>query len=58
MVIANATACSTYSGGSFPSNPNTVSNKTKGGPARANTLCEDNAEYGLGMFSAMTHHRE
>lgn len=58
MVIANATGCSTIWGGSFPSNPYTVSNKTGRGPAWANSLFEDNAEYGLGMFSAMTHRRE
>lgn len=58
MVIANATGCSTIWGGSFPSNPYTVSNATGRGPAWANSLFEDNAEYGLGMFSAMQHRRE
>lgn len=52
MIIANATGCSTIWGGSFPSNPYTVSKKTGRGPAWANSLFEDNAEYGLGMFSA------
>lgn len=43
MVIANATGCSTIWGGSFPSNPYTVSTKTGRGPAWANSLFEDNA---------------
>lgn len=58
MIIANATGCSTIWGGSFPSNPYTVSKKTNRGPAWANSLFEDNAEYGFGMFSAMKHRRE
>ena len=58
MIIANATGCSTIWGGSFPSNPYTVSKKTKRGPAWANSLFEDNAEYGFGMFSAMKHRRQ
>eukprot|EP00956_Cyclotella_meneghiniana_P000944 scaffold1128_cov25-Cyclotella_meneghiniana.AAC.3 len=58
MVIANATGCSTIWGGSFPSNPYTVSKRTKRGPAWANSLFEDNAEYGFGMFSAMKHRRQ
>jgi pyruvate/2-oxoacid:ferredoxin oxidoreductase beta subunit len=58
MVIANATGCSTIWGGSFPSNPYTVSKRTKRGPAWANSLFEDNAEYGFGMHSAMKHRRE
>lgn len=43
MVIANATGCSTIWGGSFPSNPYTVSKKSGRGPAWANSLFEDNA---------------
>lgn len=43
MVIANATGCSTIWGGSFPSNPYTVSRSTGRGPAWANSLFEDNA---------------
>jgi pyruvate/2-oxoacid:ferredoxin oxidoreductase beta subunit len=58
MVIANATGCSSIWGGSFPSNPYTVSKKTGRGPAWANSLFEDNAEYGLGMYVAMRHRRE
>ena len=42
MIIANATGCSTIWGGSFPSNPYTISKKGRG-PAWANSLFEDNA---------------
>ncbi|ONI45276.1 pyruvate:ferredoxin (flavodoxin) oxidoreductase [Candidatus Epulonipiscium fishelsonii] len=48
MVIANATGCSSIWGGSAPSTPYTTS-KNGQGPAWANSLFEDNAEYGLGM---------
>jgi pyruvate dehydrogenase (NADP+) len=58
MVIANATGCSTIWGGSFPSNPYTTSKTTGRGPAWANSLFEDNAEFGFGMFVAMKHRRE
>jgi len=57
MVIANATGCSTIWGGSFPSNPYTTKKETGRGPAWANSLFEDNAEFGLGMFTAMKHRR-
>ena len=46
MYIANATGCSSIWGGSAPSTPYTV-NKKGHGPAWANSLFEDNAEYGL-----------
>jgi pyruvate-ferredoxin/flavodoxin oxidoreductase len=49
MYIANATGCSSIWGGSAPSFPYTV-NKKGHGPTWANSLFEDNAEYGLGMF--------
>ncbi len=49
MYIANATGCSSIWGGSAPSTPYTV-NKEGKGPAWANSLFEDNAEYGYGMF--------
>ena len=49
MYIANATGCSSIWGGSAPSTPYTT-NKEGHGPAWANSLFEDNAEYGLGMF--------
>ena len=58
MVIANATGCSSIWGGSFPSNPYTTSKESGRGPAWANSLFEDNAEYGFGMFSSMRHRRE
>ncbi|GHU52934.1 pyruvate-flavodoxin oxidoreductase [Clostridia bacterium] len=51
MLIANATGCSSIWGGSSPSTPYTVSKRGKG-PAWANSLFEDNAEYGYGMFLA------
>ncbi|MGN1393689.1 MAG: pyruvate:ferredoxin (flavodoxin) oxidoreductase [Succinivibrionaceae bacterium] len=48
MYIANATGCSSIWGCSAPSTPYTV-NKEGKGPAWANSLFEDNAEFGLGM---------
>ena len=48
MVIANATGCSSIYGGSYPSNPY-LKDKNGCGPAWANSLFEDNAEFGLGM---------
>ncbi|MDE5600162.1 MAG: pyruvate:ferredoxin (flavodoxin) oxidoreductase [Oscillospiraceae bacterium] len=48
MYIANATGCSSIWGGSAPSTPYTT-NKDGHGPAWANSLFEDNAEFGLGM---------
>jgi pyruvate-ferredoxin/flavodoxin oxidoreductase len=48
MYIANATGCSSIWGGSSPASPYTVNNAGKG-PAWANSLFEDNAEYGYGM---------
>ena len=51
MYIANATGCSSIWGGSAPSTPYTV-NKEGKGPAWANSLFEDNAEYGYGFLLA------
>ena len=51
MYLANATGCSSIWGASAPSTPYTV-NKKGEGPAWANSLFEDNAEFGLGMFIA------
>ena len=51
MFVANATGCSSIWGGSYPSTPYTV-NKLGQGPAWANSLFEDNAEYGYGMSLA------
>ncbi|HLP74861.1 MAG TPA: pyruvate:ferredoxin (flavodoxin) oxidoreductase [Bacteroidales bacterium] len=48
MIVANATGCSSIYGGSAPSTPYTH-NKNGQGPAWANSLFEDNAEYGLGQ---------
>ena len=56
MYVANATGCSSIWGGSAPSMPYTT-NKDGHGPAWANSLFEDNAEYGLGMASAVKHMR-
>ncbi len=57
MFIANATGCSSIWGGSAPSTPYTV-NKEGKGPAWANSLFEDNAEYGYGMFLAQNTLRQ
>ena len=56
MYIANATGCSSIWGGSSPSTPYTV-NQDGHGPAWANSLFEDNAEYGYGMFLGVTARR-
>ncbi|MDL2289069.1 pyruvate:ferredoxin (flavodoxin) oxidoreductase, partial [Oscillospiraceae bacterium OttesenSCG-928-F05] len=56
MFIANATGCSSIWGGSAPSTPYTV-NKQGKGPAWANSLFEDNAEYGMGMSLAIGQRR-
>ena len=57
MMVANATGCSSIWGGSAPSTPYTK-NKEGHGPAWANSLFEDNAEYGLGMFLGVKAQRE
>ena len=57
MVIANATGCSSIYGGTFPAIPFTT-NKYGQGPAWANSLFEDNAEYGFGFRLAIDHNRE
>ncbi|MBE5964670.1 MAG: pyruvate:ferredoxin (flavodoxin) oxidoreductase [Lachnospira sp.] len=51
MYIANATGCSSIWAGSMPSTPYTVNREGKG-PAWANSLFEDNAEFGYGMALA------
>ena len=48
MMIANATGCSSIFGGSYPASPYTT-NSSGHGPSWANSLFEDNAEFGLGM---------
>jgi pyruvate-ferredoxin/flavodoxin oxidoreductase len=52
MVVANATGCSSIYGGNLPTTPWTT-NAAGLGPAWANSLFEDNAEFGLGMRLAM-----
>jgi pyruvate-ferredoxin/flavodoxin oxidoreductase len=56
MLIANATGCSSIYGGSAPSCPYTV-NEDGHGPAWANSLFEDNAEYGFGMELGVSQRR-
>ena len=51
MLIANATGCSSIWGASAPSMPYCTNGEGKG-PAWANSLFEDNAEYGYGMAIA------
>ncbi|MDR1066978.1 MAG: pyruvate:ferredoxin (flavodoxin) oxidoreductase [Clostridiales bacterium] len=57
MYIANATGCTSIWGGSAPSTPYTR-NHNGHGPAWANSLFEDNAEYGLGMALAVRQRRD
>ncbi|MBF0924103.1 MAG: pyruvate:ferredoxin (flavodoxin) oxidoreductase [Campylobacter concisus] len=52
MIVANATGCSSIYGGSAPSTPYTTNDEGKG-VAWANSLFEDNAEFGMGMNVAM-----
>jgi pyruvate-ferredoxin/flavodoxin oxidoreductase len=56
MMIANATGCSSIYGGSAPSCPYTM-NEEGHGPTWANSLFEDNAEYGFGMELAVSQKR-
>jgi pyruvate-ferredoxin/flavodoxin oxidoreductase len=57
MIISNATGCSSIYGGSAPSTPYTP-NKKGYGPAWANSLFEDNAEFGYGMALGTAKLRE
>jgi pyruvate-ferredoxin/flavodoxin oxidoreductase len=57
MMIANATGCSSIWGGSAPSTPY-CTNKDGYGPTWANSLFEDNAEFGYGMYLAVKQIRE
>jgi len=57
MIIANATGCSSIFGGTFPTMPY-CKNKQGQGPAWANSLFEDNAEYGFGMRLAVDANRK
>jgi len=56
MIIANATGCSSIWGGTFPSIPY-CKNADGEGPTWANSLFEDNAEYGFGMRLAVDSNR-
>jgi pyruvate-ferredoxin/flavodoxin oxidoreductase len=55
VLVANATGCSSIYGGNLPTTPWTVDRAGRG-PAWANSLFEDNAEFGLGMFLALERH--
>jgi pyruvate-ferredoxin/flavodoxin oxidoreductase len=57
MIIANATGCSSIYGGSAPSTPY-CANSEGHGPAWANSLFEDNAEYGFGLATGVNKNRE
>jgi len=57
MLISNATGCSSIYGGTAPSTPYSI-NADGNGPAWANSLFEDNAEYGYGMAIAVTQLRK
>lgn len=57
MSIANATGCSSIYGGNLPTTPY-KKNADGRGPAWANSLFEDNAEYGMGMRLALTKKQE
>jgi pyruvate-ferredoxin/flavodoxin oxidoreductase len=54
MIIANATGCSSIFGANLPTTPYTV-NADGRGPAWANSLFEDNAEFGLGLRLGWEH---
>ncbi len=55
ITIANATGCSSIYGANLPTTPWAVDDAGRG-PAWANSLFEDNAEFGLGMRLALDHH--
>ncbi len=57
LIVANATGCSSIWGATFPSIPY-CKNKDGQGPAWANSLFEDNAEYGFGMRLAVDANRK
>ncbi len=56
-IIANATGCSSIYGGNLPTTPWSTTAEGRG-PAWANSLFEDNAEFGLGMRIALDRQRE
>jgi pyruvate-ferredoxin/flavodoxin oxidoreductase len=55
LVVANATGCSSIYGGNLPTTPYTT-NRDGRGPAWANSLFEDNAEFGYGLRLALDQH--
>jgi pyruvate-ferredoxin/flavodoxin oxidoreductase len=55
IVVANATGCSSIFGGNLPTTPWSMDRAGRG-PAWANSLFEDNAEFGLGMLLALERH--
>ena len=55
VVVANATGCSSIYGGNLPTTPYTT-NRDGRGPAWANSLFEDNAEFGLGLRLSIDQH--
>ena len=57
MVVANATGCSSIYGGNLPTTPYTKNAEGRG-PAWANSLFEDNAEFGLGFRVSLDKHAE
>ena len=58
MMIANATGCSSIYGGSAPATPYCKHKESGEGPAWANSLFEDNAEYGFGMAEGVNAQRD
>ncbi|MBQ0051165.1 MAG: 2-oxoacid:acceptor oxidoreductase family protein, partial [Treponema sp.] len=58
MYISNATGCSSIWGGPAATAPYTINKDSKKGPAWANSLFEDNAEHGLGMYAGQKYLRE
>jgi len=58
MMVANATGCSSIYGGSAPSTPYCKNDESGKGPAWANSLFEDNAEYGFGMAEGVAASRD
>ena len=58
MMVANATGCSSIYGGSAPSTPYCTNYESGRGPAWANSLFEDNAEFGFGMAEGANRLRE
>jgi pyruvate-ferredoxin/flavodoxin oxidoreductase len=58
MMVANATGCSSIYGGSAPATSYTSNKESGHGPAWANSLFEDNAEYGFGMNEGVNFNRD